>query len=217
MTPKIFSKMSGARVLPRRTQIYPPAEAGDAVKEIATEDEVRAALLALGDDALQGLELRAAGYRRLLPPKDVEELVGETLRRLLDGCRKWPKDVPFMAFLLQSMRSIAWEVGKRNRREIPDSRMGSANDDDEESDSFLQAQPAEGGDPADAVALVRFAADVEGMFGDDDDVMAVIIGRIEGLSAAETRERFELSPQAFAAAQKRLWRGVVAGKLDGWR
>ena len=65
--------------------------------------------------------------------------------------------------------------------------------------------------------LMRFAADVERMFGDDDDVMAVIIGRVEGLSAAETRERFEMTPQAFGAAQKRLWRGVVAGKLDGWR
>jgi len=196
----------------------PPAEATGAVKEIATEDDVRAALLALGDDALEVLALRAAAYRRLLPPEDVEDLVGETLRRVLDGCRKRPKDVPLMAFLLQTMRSIAWEYGKRNRREIPDSRIGNTNDDDdEESDSFLDAQPADGGDPADAVALLRFAEDVERLFGDDDDVMAVIIGRVEGLSSAETRERFDMTPQAFAAAQKRLWRGVVAGKLDGWR
>ena len=89
------------------------------MKEIATEEEVRAALLALGDDGLELLELRAAGYRRLLPPEDVEDLVGEALRRVLDGCRKWPRDVPFMAFLLQTLRSIAWEYGKRNRREIP--------------------------------------------------------------------------------------------------
>jgi DNA-directed RNA polymerase specialized sigma24 family protein len=198
---------------PERT----PAEATGAVKEIATEDEVRAALLALGDDALEVLTLRAASYGRLLPPEDVVDLVGETLRRVLDGCRKWPKDVPLMAFLLQSMRSIAWEYGKRNRREIPDSRIGNANDDEEETESFIEAQPAAGGNPADAVALLRFAADVERMFGDDDDVMAVIIGRVEGLSAAETRERFEMTPQAFGAAQKRLWRGVVAGKLDGWR
>ena len=175
-------------------------------------------LLALGDDALEVLALRAAAYRRLLPPEDVEDLVGETLRRVLDGCRKWPKDVPLMAFLLQTMRSIAWEYGKRNRREIPDSRIGNTNDDDdEESDSFLDAQPADGGDTADAVALLRFAEDVERLFGDDDDLMAVIIGRVEGLSAAETRERFDMTPQAFAAAQKRLWRGVVAGKLDGRR
>jgi hypothetical protein len=55
------------------------------------------------------------------------------------------------------------------------------------------------------------------MFSDDDDVMAVIIGRVEGLSAAETRERFDLTPAAFEAAQKRLRRGVLAGRLDGWR
>ena len=122
-----------------------------------------------------------------------------------------------MAFLLQTLRSIAWEYGKRNRREIPDSRIGNAHDAEEESESFIEAQPAEGGDPADAVALLRFAEDVERMFGDDDDVMAVIIGRVEGLSAAETRERFDMTLQAFAAAQKRLWRGAVAGKMDGWR
>ena len=75
----------------------------------------------LDEDALYRLELGAAGYRRMLPRQDVEELVNETLRRALEGCRKWPKDVPFMAFLFESMRSIAWEFLKRNRREVPDS------------------------------------------------------------------------------------------------
>jgi DNA-directed RNA polymerase specialized sigma24 family protein len=181
-----------------------------AVRDIATEDEVRAALFALDDDALARLELRAAAYRRVLPAEDVEELVAETLRRVLDGCRKWPKHVAFTAFLFESMRSIAWELGKRNRREIPDSRLGG-------SDSYLEAQPAEGGDPEAATRVARFAGEVEHMFETDDDVMAVIIGRVEGLSADETRERFDLTARAFEAAQKRLRRAVLAGRLDGWR
>jgi DNA-directed RNA polymerase specialized sigma24 family protein len=192
------------------------AEAVAAVREIATEDEVRAQLLALDEDALYRLELRAVGYRRMLPRQDVEELVNETLRRALEGCRKWPKDVPFMAFLFESMRSIAWEFLKRNRREVSDSQIGADNDD-EENASYLERRPAEVGDPDDAARLALFADEVERMFSDDDDVMAVIIGRVEGLSAAETRERFELTPHTFEAAQKRLRRGVLAGRLDGWR
>jgi DNA-directed RNA polymerase specialized sigma24 family protein len=192
------------------------SSAAEAVREIATEDKVRAQLLAVDEDALYRLELGAAGYRRMLPRQDVEELVNETLRRALEGCRKWPKDVPFMAFLFESMRSIAWGFLKRNRREVPDSQIGVDNDD-EENNSYLEGQPAEIGDPDDAARLALSADEVERMFGDDDDVMAVIIGRVEGLSAAETRERFDLTPAAFVAAQKRLRRGVLAGRLDGWR
>jgi DNA-directed RNA polymerase specialized sigma24 family protein len=193
-----------------------PAEVVAAVRDIATEDEVRAALFALDDDALGRLELRAAAYRRMLPAEDVEELVGETLRRVLDTCRKWPKHLPFMAFLFECVRSLAWEFGKRNRREIPESRLDGG-DGDEDENSYLERQPAAGDDPEDATRVARFAGEVEHMFEHDDDVMAVIIGRVEGLSADETRERFDMTTKAFEAAQKRLRRAVLAGRLDGWR
>lgn len=186
------------------------------MRDIASEDEVRAALFALNDHALGWLELRAGAYRRILPAEDVEELVNETLLRVLNGCRKWPKDVPFLAFIFECMRSLAWEFGKRNRREIPESRFGGA-DGVEEEESYLDTQPAAGGDPEDATRVARFAGEVERMFEQDDNVMAIIIGRIEGLSADETRERFDMTTKAFEAAQKRLRRSVLAGRLDGWR
>jgi DNA-directed RNA polymerase specialized sigma24 family protein len=193
-----------------------PAEVVAAVRDIANEDDVRAALFALDDDALDRLELRAAAYRQMLPAEDVQELVNETLRRVLDGCRTWPKNVPFMAFLFECMRSLAWQFGKRNRREIPESRLGGA-DADEEDESYLDMQPPVGGDPEDATRVARFAGEVERMFEQDDEVMAIIIGRIEGLSADETRERFDMTTKVFEAAQKRLRRAVLAGRLDSWR
>lgn len=194
----------------------PSAETVAAVGEIATEDEVRAQLLALDDDALHRLELGAARYRRMLPRQGVGELVNETLRRALERDRKWRKDQPFMAFLFLSMRSIAWEFLKQNQREVPASQIG-ANNDDEENDGYLERQPAEVGDPEAAAHHALFVNEIERMFSDDDDVMAVIIGRVEGLSSAETRERFDLTPTAFETAQKRLRRAVLAGKLDDWR
>jgi DNA-directed RNA polymerase specialized sigma24 family protein len=146
----------------------------------------------------------------------VEELVNETLRRVLETDRKWRKDQPFMAFLFLSMRSIAWEFLKQNRREVPASQI-RANNDKEENDGYLESQPAEVGDPEPAARHALFADEIERMFSDDDDVMAVIIGRVEGLSSAETRERFDLTSTAFETAQKRLRRAVLAGKLDDWR
>jgi DNA-directed RNA polymerase specialized sigma24 family protein len=192
------------------------AETPAGARDIASEDEVRAQLLALDDDAMGRLELKAATYRRMLPQQDVDDLVNETLRRVLDGCRKWPKDVAFMAFLFQTMRSIASEWWKRNRREVPDSQIETGNDG-EDDDSFLERQPAAGGGPDDSAAFAKFADAVEEVFANDDDVMAVIIGRVEGLSAAETREKFDMTATAFATAQKRLRRAVLAGRLDGWR
>jgi RNA polymerase sigma factor (sigma-70 family) len=192
------------------------AETPAGARDIASEDEVRAQLLALDDDALDRLEVRAAAYRRILTQQDVDDLVNEALRRVLDGCRKWPKDVAFMAFLFQTMRSIASEWWKRNRREVPDSQIGTS-DDGEDDDSYLERQPAAGGGPEDAAVFAKFADAVEEMFANDDDVMAVIIGRVEGLSAAETREKFEMTVTAFETAQKRLRRAALAGRLDGWR
>ena len=120
-----------------------------------------------------------------------------------------------MAFLFETMRSIASEWLKRNRREVPDSQVGTGNNG--EDDSYLERQPATGGGPEDAALFAKFADAVEAMFANDDDVMAVIIGRVEGLSAAETREKFEMTATAFGTAQKRLRRAVLAGRLDGWR
>jgi DNA-directed RNA polymerase specialized sigma24 family protein len=180
------------------------AETPAGARDIASEDEVRSQLLALDDDALDRLEVRAAAYRRILTQQDVDDLVNEALRRVLDGCRKWPKDVAFMAFR------------KRNRREVPDSQIGTS-DDGEDDDSYLERQPAAGGGPEDAAVFAKFADAVEEMFANDDDVMAVIIGRVEGLSAAETREKFEMTVTAFETAQKRLRRAALAGRLDGWR
>src|SRR4051794_5354475 len=100
----------------------PPAEVTGVVKEIATEEEVRAALLALGDDGLELLELRAAGYRRLLPPGDVEDLVGEALRR---GPPGWPEGAEggtvFGVFLQKKRRNPPGE-GKRKPPGKPPNR-----------------------------------------------------------------------------------------------
>lgn len=194
-----------------------PVRHDAAVREIATETEVREQLFALDDDALRALHLSVAKYRWLLglPQEDVEELVNETFQRVLSGDRKWAKDVAFMAFLLQAMRSIAWEVFTRNQREVPESRIVTQASEDEE-ESYLEQHPAENGGPEDAARFARFANAVEGFFKDDDEVMAVIIGRVEGLSEAETREQFGMTQAAFRAAQKRLLR-ARAGKLGDWR
>lgn len=184
--------------------------------EIASEDEVREHLLELDDDALYRLEVAAARYRRALPKHDVEELVNEALQRALDGRRKWRRDVAFMAFMLETMRSIASEWLKRNLRDVPDSQIGVSSGEDDEGESFLERQSTAEGDP-EAAARFRDVADrLERVFGSgDDEVMGVVLGRIEGLSPAETQKEFNMTPKAYAAAQKRLRRAAVAGNLDG--
>ena len=74
--------------------------------KIATREECAIALHELSDDDLAQLEtiarLRAIRLRAL----DWRDLLHDAIDRLLDGKRKWPKEVPLVVFLRETMRSI---------------------------------------------------------------------------------------------------------------
>lgn len=187
----------------------------EADEDVACEDEVRERLLSLDEAALNQLYAATVRYRLFLPKEDVDDLVNEAIQRVLDGRRKWPRTVDFMAFLLETMRSVASEWAKRNRRTVPESRLNPDGEDGGEEKSFLERQPASNSDPEADVAFREFADRIEKVFGEDDEVMTVIIARVEGLTPAETQKDFNMTASAYAAAQKRLRRAVLAGNMDG--
>ena len=202
----------------RESATIAPRQGGERARsdaQTASTEEVQAALSALSDADLLRLQAAARFHRRLLSKEDAEELVGEAAQRALDGRRTWPKHVPFMAFMLQTMRSIAWErFGRSKTAEVPESRLISKNEEGDDEEGYLDRQPAEDGDPEASLRIREIVDRFESVFADDDEVTAVLIGRLEGLSSEETQREFEMTAKQYAAAQKRLRRAVLGGKLD---
>ena len=72
-------------------------------REVATTEESVAALRQLSDDDLRRLEqlarLRVIGLHAV----DWRDLLHEAIARLLDGSRRWPRDVSLVVFLRETM------------------------------------------------------------------------------------------------------------------
>ena len=112
----------GDGIVDRAPDVSMEPEAGEAEgttlagDEIATIEECIGALRALSASDLQQLNnsarMRAAGLELL----EGDDLVNEAIARLLSGSRRWPRKVPLVAFLLQTMRSIANSHWKRLER-----------------------------------------------------------------------------------------------------
>jgi DNA-directed RNA polymerase specialized sigma24 family protein len=178
-------------------------------------DEALARLDGLTEKDFLALETASHKYRQWLA-EDADELLGEAVQRLLDGRRKWPRGVELGPFLAEVMRSVAWEwLGKSRRRAIPESRLAAHEGDDaEDEESYIDRQPAPGPGADAPTKLGEIAERIETVFGDDDAITAILIGRVEGMSPAETQKTFDLTPDQYAAAQKKLRRAVLAGRLD---
>jgi RNA polymerase sigma-70 factor (ECF subfamily) len=161
------------------------AEAARALACLPAADLKRAGLIARG----RANGLRALGW---------EDLLHEAVLRILDGTRRWPRDVPMIALLAQTMRSIASDTRRREFVEADEAERPVT----AAQDNLEDALDASG-------RLMR----VETRFAQDAGALALMEGLQRGETALETQHRTGMTPRAYDAARKRFWRGVAA--LDG--
>lgn len=162
-----------------------PAEVARALGRLSTADQRRLELIARS---------RADG----LASTDWADLLQEGIARALEGTRRWPRSVPIVAFLAQTMRSIASD---QRRRSIEGSIEREFATDAVGDDLHMRAEISD--------QLRR----IESRFAEDPNVLALMEGLQFGESARETQVRVAMSPAAYDAARKRFWRGV--GELSG--
>lgn len=178
------------------------------VVELATVPEVAATLAALGDPDLLRLrriaQLRAMG----LTAVDWRDVLNEAVVRVLTGSRKWPKTVPFVAFMAQTMRSIANE----HWRQVHESGVTVEADLDIDTDhptAGLEQMAVNAIHPEREVIARRTLADIEELFRGDSQVLAILEGLGEGLSPVETQEEAGISATQYASAQRRIRRELA--------
>lgn len=164
---------------------------------IASPAEVARALGVLSVGELRRLELIARGRANGLVGADWSDLLQEAVARALEGSRRWPRAIPIMAFLAQTIRSIASEL--RSRAEAATS--------DRDTDAQLSEDPRAGIEAADLLRRIRER------FQGDEKVAILMDGILAGETARETQIRSGMSSTEYDAARKRFWRGLPS--VDG--
>ncbi|TXH42854.1 MAG: hypothetical protein E6Q92_05725, partial [Burkholderiaceae bacterium] len=179
--------------VPEAAPGFVSAEEVAAVMEgLSTDDSVRLAQLA---------RLRCLGALGL----EWQDLLHEAFIRVLDGRRRWPRDVPFVAFMAQSMRSIASETRQADLVEF------GALDEHEAGEEQGPAAVLAKTDitPEREMAGRQMLLEIEALFAEDAIGLAVLEAAARGDSAAEVQVRLGLDSTAYASTLRRIRRRLT--------
>jgi DNA-directed RNA polymerase specialized sigma24 family protein len=135
------------------------------------------------------------------------DLLMDTVERFLDGRRNWPRGELFKAVFYNAIRSVADEY-RTDHASKPYVTMADL-------PSGLNGEPANvdnfGTQELSPEKALEAQQQIDGVFAefkDDEDVQAVIVGRMEGLTAEEVQGAFAITPDEYHAARKRLERWI---------
>ena len=166
-------------------------------RDFADTGVARAALANLTSADL--LRLTRIAKARALGLVDFEwqDLLNEAITRMLEGSRRWPIDVPIVAFLAQTMRSIASEPGRHAAQRGTTVDLDGAR-------SLASEDPS----PERSVQARQLLKLVLDRFAGDDDVLIYISGYQLGETVAETVSRTGLDAKRLDSARKRMRRSL---------
>jgi len=180
--------------------------------QVASHDEVVTAFEGLSHSDLARLRQLARLRSFKMPGQDWEDLLSEAVSRVLAGSRRWPKSVPFIAFMAQTMRSVADEQWERLKREgwVLEGDLESS---DGEMSISLAELAVDEVDPL-RLALARSAlAGIARLFAQDADALKVLQGMAEGLSPEEIMQSAQMGKTAYATTQRRIRRTLAKHPL----
>ena len=179
-------------------------------------EECAAALRKLGEKDLRRLDevarIRAAGLASI----EGCDLRNEAITRMLEGRRHWPRRVPLVVFLVETMRSIASEHRRRQESAgvVAESELRA---DPETGDGAIATAGDGSMAPEARAAAAETLARIEALFSDDADAQAVIAGKAEGLTPEEIQKEHAMDETRYATILRRIRRGVarLSGEGEG--
>lgn len=194
----------------------PPADA-------ATPDDVHQAIEALSKE--DHYRLRKAALI-CLPGTEYQhpaELIHEAIVRTMSAAnggngRRWPKNVPFMAYIIQTIRGLADDSKESLPQKQTDHMEAMAIEGGTSEDALASSGHFNPDTPTQALVLeevrgrqARAEADtalIDARFADDEEVMFIIMGHKDGMSASAIREVSGMNQTQYETARKRLRRGL---------
>ncbi|MCE9658255.1 MAG: hypothetical protein K8R60_06810 [Burkholderiales bacterium] len=198
-----------------RDDIATPEELNAAIAELTPEERLRlyrqGNLYALGTEFASGKELLGEAVKRAL--------IGTSGQRQgRERGRPWPKDENIVGFLMGCMKSIGNGSADSVAQKVARTATVLVDGESEQSpslvdpvgfhpsveDELIERESAE----ARQAAAVADVTAIEQHFAQDQEVLGILEGEKDGLTAAETREILELTPTTYDTARRRLRRHV---------
>lgn len=180
------------------------------VSSLATGDQVAQAMAALSDEDLVRLKRIAQMRAHGLVSFDWQDLLQESIARALAGSRQWPLEVPFIAFLAQTVRSIANEEWERpGRQQVTTESDFRSRDADGEHSADLSQLASDPVDPEREAAARDSLRHIESLFREDPDALAILHGLAQGLSPDEVQTGACMTSTRYESAQKRIRRKLA--------
>ena len=184
-------------------------------RDVATVEECVEGLRQLSDDDLRRLEqvarIRATGLHAVDWDGD---LLYEAIGRMLDGRRRWPREVPLVTFLVQTMRSIVSDQWRRLENPVVRSESEVAAEGDA-AGVVMGNAPDVAMQPERRAMAAEALATFESLFGDDAEALQVIEGMASGKSPSEIQEEIGLDATRYASTQRRIRRRVDRAMANG--
>jgi RNA polymerase sigma-70 factor (ECF subfamily) len=173
------------------------------IDSFATPDEARIALKGL--KAADMLRLRRFAQLRAsaLPDTDWEDLLHDAIDRAIDGSRRWPRDISFMVFMRECIRSIASNYWRRRATSatVNETDMSAG-----ERKLTLDDLPNENPDPEREVAARDQLAIIFNYFEGDLEATSILEGLARGDEPADVQKSAGLTEVKYASAQRRIRR-----------
>lgn len=198
-------------------------ESDDLPDNAATQDDVRAAVEALSKVDVYRIH-KAARY--CLPGteyQDPQELVNEAIMRTMNAAvggkgRHWPKNVPFIAYMIRTIQGIANDslesAGQKKTDRVEalatetvgiEQVLASA--EYQHPDVLTQAVGLEDEQEREARAKA-IVGKIDAHFSQDEQVAWIILGHKENLPAAQICELSGMTRIGYETARKRFRRGL---------
>lgn len=174
-------------------------------------------------DALSALDQAKLGRleRRHLSGTDFAEgdLLHEAICSALFGEKKCPRETPFVAFLLQSMRNIAGRRRKQLRRQVPIAGGATQDEGDDEFDIKDDAPGAEEEiiREEDENRAAEVWAALQSLYGSDEQIQLVLLGWEEGVRGKDLREFIGVTQAELDYIIKRIRRIADKAYPKGWQ
>jgi len=145
---------------------------------------------------------------------EFEDLLIESIARVLKGSRKVPRNVPIVAYLIQTIRSIASSERKKQRKVTKDNNVTMISWEREPDEvaniSSPTLSPEQSMEETEASQYYeRKINELHDALIGNPNALVVLQGKIDGLSPKEIKEKSNMPPNTYDAARKKVDRALL--------